>query len=102
RVSESLGDVDRAVVDVIQSHRVPLSECRGTDPNVDDEVEYRPVRARHVLRLTKRNLGVVDAADNALLGHGSVRLAKCQRVPDRLLESVEPIALKEDAAVIRP
>ncbi len=45
-------------------------------------------------------VGEVDAAHHAALGHRSVRLGEVERMPDRLLETVESVPLQEHTAVV--
>ena len=99
-VPEALGDVDRAAVDVVEQDRVPLAEGRRSDPDVDDEVEDRAVGGGHVLGLARRDVGEVDAADDAALRDRGVALREVEAVSDRLLEAVEAVPLEEDSAVV--
>ena len=49
-VPQALGEVDRAAVDGVEQHAVPLAERRRADADVDDEVQRR-TRPTHVTYL---------------------------------------------------
>ena len=94
-VAEALADVYRAPLDVVELHAFPAAECRGSDPEVDDDVEHGASGAGDVLRLARRDVGEVDAPHDPPRGHRQVALRQPQRVPDLGREMVEPVELQE-------
>ena len=65
-VAQTLGEVERLAVDVVEADQLVLPVRRGALAQVDDDVEDRAPGAEHVLRLGRRQLGEVDAAQGAV------------------------------------
>src|SRR5271157_2948976 len=61
---QTFGEVHRSAVTVVEQHRVPVSESRRPQPDVDDDVEHRPGKAGHIFGLAGWQLGEVQAAQH--------------------------------------
>jgi hypothetical protein len=80
-VAQALGDVDGPPVDVVEDNRIPLSEGRRPDSDVDDHVEHLAARASDVLGLARRQLGEVNAAQCSGGRHRTVGLTQIESMP---------------------
>ena len=78
---DAFGDEDRPAVYIVEQHRVDGSERRRPHAYVDDDVEDASGETGHVLRLPRRNVGVVDASQNPALRHRAVRLRQSEVRP---------------------
>src|ERR1700739_191476 len=61
---QTFGEVHRSAVTVVEQHRVPVSESRRPQTDIDDDVEHRPGKAGHVFGLAGWQLGEVQAAQH--------------------------------------
>lgn len=99
-MAETLGDVDRLAVDIVEANRVPLPKRRRTDADVDDVVDDCTACAGDVLRLARRHIGEVDTSDCAPLRDRGVGLLEVERMPNSFSELVEAVVLEEHASVV--
>ena len=73
----------------------PPPVAGGAGPQVDHHIQDRAAEAADVLRLPGRDIGEVDAADDAPARHRAVRLRDLQPVAERGQELAAAEQLKE-------
>ena len=83
-MAEPLGDIEGRSRLVIEFNGVPLTECRRTNPNIDDHIEDPTGEALHVLRLTGRDEREMNAAHGADPRDRDVHLLQVELVTDGL------------------
>src|SRR5271166_1340425 len=99
-MSETLGEIHRAAVLIVEQHRIPATECRRSDADVDDDVEHRPTQAGHVFRLAWRQFGEVQPPQHPRRRHRTVGLAQVEHVTGERTELLLGEPLEEKPAVI--
>jgi hypothetical protein len=99
-VSEALGQEQRPAVLVIQAHRLPLAKAGRSGPQVNHDIEDGAGDAGDVLRLTGRNVRVVDAADHAAPRRRAVHLGHVEPVTQVSGEVRAAERLKERTPVV--
>jgi hypothetical protein len=81
-MTEAFGDVDGIALITRELYRIPLTESRGAESDVDNYVENSTVEALHVFRLTWRNIGEVNAPNCPDAGDGDIHLLQIEGVSD--------------------
>jgi hypothetical protein len=78
----------------------PLSKGWRADPDVNHEISDGPGNTHHVFRLTRRNIGVVNAADRSFFRHRKVGLNGVEGEPCGVLKAIRTEPLNELTAII--
>lgn len=99
-MAEALREIDRVVVPVVEADDLPLLVGRGTDPDVDDDVQDGAAYALDVLGLAGWHIGEVETAQGPSAGHGAVRLDEAEVLAGGLPEFRATEPLVEAAAVV--
>src|SRR4051812_22648707 len=97
---QTLGDIDRPSVFVVEQDGVPMTECRRSHPNIDHHIEHRTVHAGHIFGLARRHLREVQPAQHARRGCRAVGLPEVEMVAREFAEFAVGKPLEEDAARI--
>lgn len=71
---QAFGQVDSFAVDVVNQDGIPFAEGRGSDAQVDDDVEECSFDAGDVLGLPGRGVGEVDSAQTSCCGYRAISL----------------------------
>ncbi|WAB84045.1 hypothetical protein OVN20_00215 [Microcella daejeonensis] len=99
-VPDSFGDPDRSMAHGVELHRVDDAEGRGTDAEIDDEVERASAEHGDVLGLTPRRHREVDSSEDAARRHRCVPLSELESAPHRHLERILPEQLDEVPSIV--
>lgn len=99
-VAEAFREIHRVVVPVVEADDLPLLVGRGTDPDVDDDVQDGAAYALDVLGLAGWHIGEVKTAQGPSAGHRAVRLDQAEVLVRGRTEIRAAEPLVEAAAVV--